>query len=71
MHVFFISSQGKFQVLQFDSNMNLWLRVEVTNFPSNGKVAEDAHQATLNITIPDALTYSAVRSEVRPPEGSS
>lgn len=44
--------------------------VEVTNFPSTGKMAEDAHQAMLNITIPEALTYYGVRSSVRPLEGS-
>eukprot|EP00064_Thunnus_orientalis_P006862 superscaffoldBa00000734_g6881 len=55
--------QGKFQVLQFSSDMKIIrLMVEVTNFPSRGKVAEDAHQAMLNVTIPDALRYSGVRS---------
>lgn len=46
------------------------LMIEVTNVPSNGKLAEDAHQARLNVTIPDALRYSGVRSAVRPLEGS-
>lgn len=63
--------QGKFQVLQYNSNVKIVsLTVEVTNVPSPGKLAEDAHQATLNVTIPDALRYSAVRSPVRPLEGS-
>lgn len=63
--------QGKFQVLQYNSNVKIVrLFVEVTNVPSPGKLAEDAHQARLNITIPDALRYSAVRSPVRPLEGS-
>lgn len=67
----FLSRQGKLQVLQFNSNMKIIkLMVEVTNFPSRGKVAEDAHQAMLNVTIPDALRYSGVRSAVRPLEGS-
>ncbi|XP_022065067.1 integrin alpha-3b isoform X1 [Acanthochromis polyacanthus] len=58
--------KGSFQVLQFNSNVKLvTLQVEVTNFPSAGKLAEDAHQAELNVTIPDALKYSAVRSEDR------
>lgn len=62
--------QGKFQVLQYNSNVKIVsLTVEVTNVPSPGKLAEDAHQATLNVTIPDALRYSAVRSPVRPLEG--
>ncbi|XP_058476580.1 integrin alpha-3b [Solea solea] len=55
--------KGKFQVLQFNSNMKIIrLIVEVTNFPSAGRLGEDAHQATLNITFPDALRYSGVRS---------
>uniref|UniRef100_A0A3B4TGA5 Integrin, alpha 3b n=1 Tax=Seriola dumerili TaxID=41447 RepID=A0A3B4TGA5_SERDU len=64
--------QGKFQVLQFNSNMRIVeLMVNVTNIPSAGKVAEDAHQAMLNITIPEALRYSGVRSTVRPLEVSA
>ncbi|XP_030256135.1 integrin alpha-3b isoform X2 [Sparus aurata] len=55
--------QNKAQVLQFNSNMKtIKLLVNVTNFPSQGKLAEDAHQAMLNITIPEALRYSGVRS---------
>ncbi|XP_026206935.1 integrin alpha-3b [Anabas testudineus] len=54
--------QGEFQVLQFNNDIKIIkLMVEVTNFPSGGKLAEDAHQAMLNITVPDALTYSGVR----------
>lgn len=48
----------------------IWLLVEVTNFPAPEKLAEDAHQAELNVTIPEALTYSGVRSEVCPLESS-
>ncbi|XP_028989113.1 integrin alpha-3b isoform X2 [Betta splendens] len=56
--------EGQTQVLQFSSYVKIIrLMVEVTNFPSDGKLAEDAHQATLNITIPDALKYSGVRFE--------
>ncbi|XP_069373483.1 integrin alpha-3b isoform X2 [Paralichthys olivaceus] len=55
--------KDRFQILQFSSNMKLiHLMVEVTNFPSGGKLGEDAHQAMLNITIPEALSYSGVRS---------
>uniref|UniRef100_A0A8D3CC79 Integrin, alpha 3b n=1 Tax=Scophthalmus maximus TaxID=52904 RepID=A0A8D3CC79_SCOMX len=57
------NKHGKFQVLQFNSNMKIVrLMVEVTNFATGGKLGEDAHQAMLNITIPDALSYSGVRS---------
>ncbi|XP_051925586.1 integrin alpha-3b isoform X2 [Hippocampus zosterae] len=56
--------QEKSQILQFNSSMKIIrLMVEVTNFPARGKVAEDAHQATLNVSIPDALKYSGVRSQ--------
>lgn len=62
---------GNTQVLQFHSGMKIIrLMVEVTNFPAGGKLGEDAHQAMLNVTIPDALSYSGVRSAVRPLEGS-
>ncbi|KAF7662454.1 hypothetical protein LDENG_00235490, partial [Lucifuga dentata] len=55
--------QGKFQVLQFNREVKkIMLKVEVTNFPAAGKLNEDAHQAMLNITIPDALSYFGVRS---------
>lgn len=64
--------QGKLQVLQYNSSVKtVRLMVEVTNVPSPGRLAEDAHQAELNVTIPDMLRYSAVRSQVRPLEGSS
>uniref|UniRef100_UPI003AAD9A8C integrin alpha-3b n=1 Tax=Centroberyx gerrardi TaxID=166262 RepID=UPI003AAD9A8C len=55
--------QGKHQVLQYNSSVKkLMLMVEVTNLRAPGKVAEDAHQAMLNITIPETLRYSGVRS---------
>uniref|UniRef100_A0A672IUD5 Integrin alpha-3-like n=1 Tax=Salarias fasciatus TaxID=181472 RepID=A0A672IUD5_SALFA len=64
--------RSDFQVLQFNKNMKiLRLKVEVTNFESPGRLAEDAHDAELNVTLPSALSYSAVRYEVRPPGGSS
>uniref|UniRef100_A0A8C4SY27 Integrin, alpha 3b n=1 Tax=Erpetoichthys calabaricus TaxID=27687 RepID=A0A8C4SY27_ERPCA len=40
----------------------LYVTVNVTNYPSATKEAEDAHQAILNITLPSALQYSGVRS---------
>ncbi|XP_071393895.1 integrin alpha-3b [Centroberyx affinis] len=55
--------QGKHQVLQYSSSVKkVMLKVEVTNLRAPGKVAEDAHQAMLNITIPETLRYSGVRS---------
>lgn len=56
--------KGKFQVLEFNSSIRkISLLVEVTNLHSpDGRKAEDAHQAELNVTIPSALSYSAVRS---------
>ncbi|XP_067100400.1 integrin alpha-3b isoform X1 [Osmerus mordax] len=56
-------SKGNLQVLQYSSDVKkVMLLVEVTNTPSQGKVAEDAHQAMLNITIPDVLRYSGFRA---------
>ncbi|KAM3592384.1 uncharacterized protein V6R79_017677 [Siganus canaliculatus] len=61
--------QGTFQVLQFNGNMKiLRLKVDVTNFPDQDKVAEDAHDAKLTVVIPDALGYSGVRSAGPPIE---
>ncbi|CAG04405.1 unnamed protein product, partial [Tetraodon nigroviridis] len=58
--------QGNFQVLQYNSSVKVVrLLVEVTNVPSAGRLAEDAHQAALNVTIPDALRYSAVSKSVQ------
>lgn len=55
--------QGNSQVFQYNSDIKLiWLLVEVTNFPAPGNVGgEDAHQAELNVTIPQALKYSGIR----------
>ncbi|XP_032430115.1 integrin alpha-3b isoform X1 [Xiphophorus hellerii] len=52
------------QVLQFDKSLKrIKLLVEVTNFDSPGKKAEDAHLAMLNVSIPSAIQYSGVRSD--------
>lgn len=63
-----VCRQGTLQVLKFNSNMKtIKLMVEVTNFSPG----EDAHQAKLDVTIPDALKYSGVRSDqVCPLEGA-
>uniref|UniRef100_A0A8K9UT34 Integrin, alpha 3b n=1 Tax=Oncorhynchus mykiss TaxID=8022 RepID=A0A8K9UT34_ONCMY len=56
-------NQGKRQLLQYSSNVKkVVLLVEITNVPGPGKVAEDAHQAMLNISTPSTLRYSGVRS---------
>ncbi|KAI9518585.1 hypothetical protein NQZ68_035955 [Dissostichus eleginoides] len=55
---------GKFQKLQFNSNMRtIMLMVNVTNIHTKVKPGEDAYQAWLNISFPDVLSYSSVRSE--------
>ncbi|KAF5906818.1 integrin alpha-3-like isoform X1, partial [Clarias magur] len=56
--------QDGHQVLQFDSNIKkLYLLVNVTNFPSPGRLAEDAHNTELNVSTPSSLIYSSVRTE--------
>lgn len=63
-------SQGKVQVLQFNSSIKkIGLAVNVTNYQSEGKLAEDAHRVVLNVTIPDVLKYASVSSLVGPLEG--
>ncbi|KAG1954636.1 integrin alpha-3b isoform X2 [Pimephales promelas] len=52
------------QTMEFNSNIKkLVMMVDVTNTPDEGKQAEDAHQAMLNITIPPTLKYSGVRTQ--------
>uniref|UniRef100_A0A9J8DFP7 Integrin, alpha 3b n=2 Tax=Cyprinus carpio TaxID=7962 RepID=A0A9J8DFP7_CYPCA len=59
--------------MEFNSNIKkLVMMVNVTNMPDGGKQeAEDAHQATLSITIPPSLKYSGVRPLVSPHGGCS
>ncbi|KAG8566557.1 hypothetical protein GDO81_013298 [Engystomops pustulosus] len=50
------------QVLYYDnSEQKLHLRIVVTNFPTSTSSADDAHEATLNVTLPDELVFSSVR----------
>ncbi|XP_075939523.1 integrin alpha-3-like isoform X1 [Anarhichas minor] len=52
------------QVLYYNANLNrLFLEVNVSNTPSLGRQAEDAHNAVLNISIPPSLIYSGVRTK--------
>lgn len=54
------------QILQYSASVKkVMLVVDVNNFQSPGKPAEDAHNAMLNVTIPPSLIYSAFRSKVR------
>ncbi|KAJ8384194.1 hypothetical protein AAFF_G00207420 [Aldrovandia affinis] len=56
-------SRGGRQILEYTTSVKkVMLIVEVTNLPAPGKLAEDAHQAMLNITVPPTLRYSGVRS---------
>ncbi|XP_056627893.1 integrin alpha-3b isoform X2 [Triplophysa dalaica] len=51
------------QMMEFNSNIKkLVMLVEVTNVADSNREAEDAHQATLNITIPHTLKYSGLRT---------
>ncbi|XP_056258423.1 integrin alpha-3-like isoform X1 [Seriola aureovittata] len=52
------------QVLHYNTSVNrLFLEVNVSNTPSLGRPAEDAHNAILNISIPSSLIYSGVRTK--------
>uniref|UniRef100_A0A8C4SZM7 Integrin, alpha 3b n=1 Tax=Erpetoichthys calabaricus TaxID=27687 RepID=A0A8C4SZM7_ERPCA len=58
-----LPSKAGRQILQYSPDVKkLYVTVNVTNYPSATKEAEDAHQAILNITLPSALQYSGVRS---------
>ncbi|KAI4898171.1 hypothetical protein NFI96_016261 [Prochilodus magdalenae] len=57
-------SDGKSQTIEYNTNIKkIFLRVDVTNLPEQGRGAEDAHQAVLNITIPPSLKYSGWRKQ--------
>ncbi|XP_040047265.2 integrin alpha-3 isoform X1 [Gasterosteus aculeatus] len=52
------------QLLNYNDGLDrLLLEVNVTNKPSLGREAEDAHNAALNISIPSSLLYSGVRTK--------
>nr|XP_020477319.1 integrin alpha-3-like [Monopterus albus] len=53
------------QVLHYNTSINrMFLEVNVSNTPSHGKTAEDAHNTVLNVSIPPSLIYSGVRTKV-------
>ncbi|XP_017274060.1 integrin alpha-3b [Kryptolebias marmoratus] len=55
--------KNNIQVLQFNSSVKkISVLVEVTNLPSSGRQAEDAHQTMLNIFFSDELQFSTVRN---------
>ncbi|XP_037400807.1 integrin alpha-3 isoform X1 [Pygocentrus nattereri] len=59
-----LPAQGDHQVLLFNSEVKkVTVLVNVSNVPSAGRLAEDAYNTILNITIPPSLQYSAVRTE--------
>lgn len=52
-------------MLHYNSSIDLLLlEVNVSNTPTLGRPAEDAHNTMLNISIPPSLSYSGVRTEV-------
>ncbi|XP_039979414.1 integrin alpha-3-like isoform X2 [Xiphias gladius] len=52
------------QLLHYNASINrLFLEVNVSNTPSLGRPAEDAHYAILNISMPPSLLYSGVRTK--------
>ncbi|XP_030591932.1 integrin alpha-3-like [Archocentrus centrarchus] len=52
------------QVLYYNSTIKrLFLQVNVSNTPSPGRPAEDAHNTILNISIPPSLIYSGVETK--------
>ncbi|XP_013887582.1 integrin alpha-3b [Austrofundulus limnaeus] len=56
--------KNNIQVLQFNSSVRrISVSVDVTNLPSPGRVAEDAHQTMLNISFSDALKYASVKKD--------
>ncbi|KAI4892916.1 hypothetical protein NFI96_024477, partial [Prochilodus magdalenae] len=59
-----IPVQGDYQVLQFNTSVKrVTLLVNISNIPSEGRLAEDAYTTVLNITYPDSLQYSSIRSK--------
>ncbi|XP_068605482.1 integrin alpha-3-like [Brachionichthys hirsutus] len=52
------------QVFYYNGSIKrLFLEVNVSNAPSPGRPAEDAHNAILNISIPPMIIYSGVRAK--------
>ncbi|XP_078808186.1 integrin alpha-3-like [Oryzias latipes] len=52
------------QMLQYNDDIKrLFLQVNVTNLPSVGRPAEDAHSTYLSVRIPPSLVYSGVQSQ--------
>lgn len=53
------------QVMYFNSTIKrLFLEVNISNTPSTGQPAEDAHNTILSISIPPSLIYSGVETKV-------
>ncbi|KAF7645257.1 hypothetical protein LDENG_00207480, partial [Lucifuga dentata] len=59
----FAMQQGVQVFHYYSSIKRLLLEVNVTNAPSPWRLAEDAHSAALNVSIPPSLKYSGVRTK--------
>ncbi|XP_068193649.1 integrin alpha-3-like [Antennarius striatus] len=54
------------QVFYYKGSVSrLFLEVNISNTPSPGQPAEDAHNAVLNISVPPMLIYSGVRAKAK------
>lgn len=62
---FLLCRLNKSQILSTNGTINqLYLEVNVSNTPTQGQPAEDAHNSLLNISIPTMFIFSGVRTKV-------
>lgn len=62
---FLLSRQNNSQILSINGTINqLYLEVNISNTPTQGQPAEDAHNSLLNISIPTMFIFSGVRTKV-------
>lgn len=65
MWLFLLSRQNNSQVWSINGSINrLYLEVNISNTPTQGQPAEDAHNSLLNISIPTMFIFSGVRTKV-------
>lgn len=61
---FFVSRQDNQQVLCINGTINrLYLEINVSNTPTPGQPAEDAHDSILNISVPTMFIFSGFRTK--------